>query len=69
MYRISNEVTGEDVALVEFSFDIMGALPVAWGKGEELMKAFYAGRIEQWSFYDGAPNELYIRGYVVEWIS
>ena len=68
MYRISNEVTGEDVALVEFSFDIIDALPVAWRKGTNLMKAFYAGRIEQWGFYDGAPNKLHIRGYVVEWV-
>ena len=64
MYRISEETTDQVVAEVEFSFDIMGALPVAWGN--ELRKAFYAGRIEQWSFYDGAPNELHIQGYVVE---
>ena len=66
MYRISNEVTGEDVALVEFSFDIIYALPVAWES--ERARAFYAGRIEQWGFYDGAPNKLHIRGYVVEWV-
>ena len=66
MYRISDVATAQIVAEVEFSADIMGALPVAWKN--ELMKAFYAGRIEQWSFYDGAPNELYIRGYVVEWV-
>ena len=64
MYRISEVATAHTVAEVEFSVDIMRALPVAWEN--ELMKAYYAGRIEQWAFYDGAPNELYIRGYVVE---
>ena len=66
MYKISDVATAQTVAEVEFSVDIMGALPVAWES--ELARAFYAGRIEQWSFYDGAPNELYIRGYVVEWV-
>ena len=66
MYRISNEVTGEDVALVEFSFDIIYALPVAWES--ELARAFYQGRIEQWAYYDRAPNKLRIHGYVVEWV-
>ena len=66
MYRISEETTDQVVAEVEFSSGIIEALPVAWEKGNELVKAFYAGRIEQWGFYDGAPNKLHIQGYVVE---
>ena len=67
MYRIREETTDQVVAEVEFSTGIIEALPVSWVAGKEaLMKAFYAGRIEQWAFYDGAPNKLRIRGYVVE---
>lgn len=68
MYRISDEVTGEDVAVVEveFSTDIISKIPIVWES--ELIKAYYQGRIEQWSFYDGAPNKLRIQGYVVEWV-